>query len=215
VAVDVSILEFGVGNVRSVVNACARAGGNPAVVSDGRALAQAQATRILLPGVGAVGLALENFRGRGFEAALGARLGNPAIRVLGICVGMQMLARSCSEFGTHAGLSLVDGTVERIDTTPADGTGPELRLPHVGWNEVETIGDDPLFRGIGRAHFYFLHSFALRCPAANVVGTAEYGRPVVAAIRNGRVAGVQFHPEKSSGAGEALLANFLRPDDDA
>jgi glutamine amidotransferase len=215
VAVDVAILEFGVGNVQSVVNACARAGGAPVVVSDGRALAQTPATRILLPGVGAVGVALANFRNRGFEAALAARLAAPDVRVLGICVGMQMLARRCSEFGSHAGLSLVDGTVERIDTTPAGGTGPELRLPHVGWNEVETFGDDPLFRGIGRSHFYFLHSFAMRCAAAEIVGTADYGRPVVAAVRSGRVAGVQFHPEKSSGAGEALLANFLRTDGDA
>lgn len=200
----VGIIEFGMGNVQSVVNSCLRAGGEPVVVSDGDALRQLSAKRVILPGVGAVGAALGNFRARGFEDALRMKMAGGDVELLGICVGMQMLAEHCEEFGVHRGLGLVSGSVRRLAPV-----GNDLRLPHVGWNEVAVTRDDRLFAALGTEHFYFLHSYALDGAEEEAVAATFYGRPVTCAVRRGNVSGVQFHPEKSSTVGERLLANFL------
>jgi len=164
----------------------------------------ATADKLLLPGVGAFGDCMATFRAKGFEAAVLDHVarGKP---LLGICVGMQMLAQSGHEFGDHAGLGLVRGRVVQIPR--ADNT---LRLPHVGWNALLARKDCPLLDGLpGDRTAYFVHSFHLEAAdPANVSAVVEYGGPVTAAISAPPVFGMQFHPEKSQEVGLRILSNF-------
>lgn len=202
---DVSVVSYGIGNVQSVVNALGRVGADVAVAEDGDALIAQSAPRIVLPGVGAVGEALSLLRERGLDSALGKRVLEERTPFLGICVGMQVLLETCTEFGTHAGLGWIPGSVDRLAPE-----GDPLRLPHVGWNEIAVTRPDPLLGEAGGNHFYFLHSYAVECPDEYVVARSDYGRPFVAALRRDNIAAVQFHPEKSSGIGESVLTAFVR-----
>jgi glutamine amidotransferase len=202
---DVSVISYGIGNVQSVVNALRRVGADVAIAEDGDALLAQGAPRLVLPGVGAVGEALALLRSRGLEKALRVRVLEQGIPLLGICVGMQVLLERCSEFGQHQGFGWIPGSVDRI--VPE---GDALRLPHVGWNEISLCRPDPLLHGTEGKHFYFLHSYAVDCPDEFVVARVEYGRRFVSALRHGNVVAVQFHPEKSSGTGESVLAAFVR-----
>ena len=203
-ATRVAVIEYGVGNVGSVVNACARIGADVAIARDGDELRAQAPEAIILPGVGAFGAALELIRSRGFEAAVGEQVHDAGVPFLGICVGMQALADSCEEFGEHHGLGWIPGTVCRL--VPP---GSPVRLPHVGWNTVDALADDPVLGGLAGAHFYFVHSYAMRCDRQYVVGTTEYGGTFPSAVRIGHAWGIQFHAEKSSLAGERLLGQFL------
>jgi len=200
----VSLVEYGIGNVRSVENALARAGAEPEIVRDGDALRASHAPCIVMPGVGAVGEALRLLRERGLEAALGEKVIGRGTPFLGICVGMQVMAESCEEFGEHRGFGWLPGRVRRIEQA-----GAALRVPHVGWNTIALAGDGGFLAGLGGEHFYFVHSYWLDCPDDYVAARTEYGRPITAAVRRGGIMGVQFHPEKSSVAGAALLRGFL------
>jgi glutamine amidotransferase len=198
----IAIVDYGMGNLRSVRNALDRVGAESALVDDPASLRAAD--RVVLPGVGAFPDAIAALRERGLADALRtfAAEGRP---LLGICLGMQLLASRSSEFGDHDGLGLIPGSVELL--APGDG----LRVPHVGWNDLEvrpagadmfaTAGDEPTF--------YFVHSYEFRPSAPEAIaGVTDYGGPVTAAVADGRVWGVQFHPEKSAEDGLALLARF-------
>lgn len=199
-----TLIEYGIGNIQSVVNALRRVGVDAAIARSGAELDEQNPAKIVMPGVGAVGEALENLRERGFVEVLEERVNQRKTPILGICVGLQVMAESCEEFGSHAGLGWIPGRVERL--APADAT---LRVPHVGWNTIETVAHDPILDSLDGEHFYFLHSYAMDCPAEYVTGRSEFGGPFVCAIRKDNISAVQFHPEKSSRAGERLLDAFV------
>ena len=193
-----ALIDYGAGNLHSVHNALKAAGAaNVAVTADPDVVARAD--RIVLPGVGAFGACASGLRAiAGMVEALDQRVIKDAAPFLGVCVGMQLLAKTGEELGTYQGLGWLDGTVREL---PANG----VRIPHMGWNDVVPATPHPL---IEPGEAYFLHSFAYDGEA--VLATTEHGGPVTAAIGRDNFAGVQFHPEKSQRYGLALLERFLR-----
>ena len=196
---SVAIIDYGVGNLRSVEKAF-HAGGVEALVSADESVLRS-AEKLVLPGVGAFRACMEALTGHGFDRLVRERVaaGTP---LLGVCVGMQMLFEESEEFGTTNGLGFLRGRVRRF---------PEgLRVPQVGWNQVEWKGGHALSEGIGdKTFFYFVHSYF--CEAddkAAVVGETEYGLAYASVVARDNVCGVQFHPEKSQAAGLRLLKNF-------
>jgi glutamine amidotransferase len=199
----VAVIDYGMGNLDSVARAVDECGGRPVLAERPKELASAAA--VILPGVGAFAKGMENIRARGFDEALERDVVAAGVPLLGLCLGMQLLASHGDEGSGAHGLGLVPGTVVRID--PVDG----LRVPHVGWNEVHLDRASRLFEGIESGRdFYFVHSYHFVVEdTADVVGWTEYGARIAAAVQRGNVYGVQFHPEKSQRAGFALLRNFL------
>jgi glutamine amidotransferase len=197
--VSVALIDYGAGNLHSVHNALKAAGAADILVTadpDTVALAD----RIVLPGVGAFGACAAGLRGiHGMVEALEARVRGQGAPFLGVCVGMQLMATAGEELGSHAGLGWIPGTVRAL--TPS----AEVRVPHMGWNDVIPSVDHPL---IEPGEAYFLHSFAFE--GESVLATTEHGGPVAAAIGRDNIAGVQFHPEKSQRYGIALLERFLK-----
>ena len=199
---SVAILDYGMGNLRSVEKALERVGAETEITSD-PARAEA-ADGVILPGVGAFPRAMERVRQLGLDELVAGRIqaGGP---VLGICLGLQLLFESSVENEGASGLALLDGFV-----APLEANG--YKVPHIGWSPVHWEHDSELTEGLGEeTPFYFVHSFAPR-PAANgdVLGTAAYGQRFACAVERPPLYGVQFHPEKSSSAGLSLLANFIR-----
>jgi glutamine amidotransferase len=201
----ISIVGYGMGNVQSVVNALDHIGVPNTVAEEPGTLASAD--KILLPGVGAFRRAMDRLEERGFAAALcdAAAAGTP---ILGICLGMQLLATTGTEFGEAPGLDLIPGRVERIPV--AEGQ----RLPHMGWNDLDLRRDDPLLAGLDARSdtaCYFVHSFHLVPEDETAISaTCDYGATVTvtATVSAGSVFGAQFHPEKSQAVGLAILTNF-------
>ncbi len=198
----IAIADYGMGNRRSVEKAIERVGGQPEITRDHAAIRAADG--VIVPGVGAFRAAVEALRGLGLDEVLRERA-SAGVPLLGLCLGMQVLFASSSEFGETAGLGLVPGHVAPL---PAEG----LRLPHIGWSTVTWRGEHSLEADLpGDGAFYHVHSYAPReVPEDWILGTAEYGAPFVTAVARGNVAGVQFHPEKSSSAGLALLCGWVR-----
>lgn len=208
----VAIVDYGSGNLRSAAKAFERVireaalGHDVVVTNDADTLRRAD--RIVLPGVGAFadckrGLAaLPGMLDALTEAALVK--GRP---FLGICVGMQLLATTGREHGSHQGLDWIKGEV--VPLKPSDRN---LKIPHMGWNDLRPARPHPLLDGLDHgAHAYFVHSYHFACAdPANVVATVDYGGPVVAAIGRDNLVGTQFHPEKSQAVGQRVIANFLR-----
>ncbi|HET7568275.1 MAG TPA: imidazole glycerol phosphate synthase subunit HisH [Gaiellaceae bacterium] len=199
----VSIVDYGMGNLRSVANAFAAVGGEPEIVTRAEQLAEAE--RIVLPGVGAFADGMRNLREGGWDEALEEEVRRKGKPFLGLCVGMQLLASVGLEHGETEGLGWVPGVCERL----ANGNG--LRVPHIGWNDVEFTKPEGLYAGLeGSDSFYFVHSYVLRPEDGSVVsGVCDYGGPFAASIEAGNVRAAQFHPEKSHRAGLRMLANFL------
>jgi len=200
VSPHIAVIDYKMGNLRSVQKSFEHAGVEDVVVTDDPALVAA-ADGIVLPGVGAFRDAARNVRESGVEEVLRRRIagGTP---FLGICLGMQLLADIGFEDGEWTGLGLVPGTCERL---PGG-----VKIPHIGWNTVEYPRDSPLFAGIPESTaFYFVHSYRLvpRDDGA-IVGSTEYGVRFASAVQSGNVYAVQFHPEKSSTMGLKLLENF-------
>ena len=193
-----AIVDYGVGNLRSIANAMDYLGMDTAVTADAGALERADA--IILPGVGAFPDAAEKLRAADLDRALLAQAEKKP--VLGICLGMQLLLDEGEEVRPCRGLSLVPGRVERIPTG--------LKLPHIGWNSLSFQNDAPLFRGLPEvAWVYFVHSYcAVPEREEDVIARTDYGASVVAAVRRGNVYGCQFHPEKSGEVGLQILKNF-------
>jgi len=202
VASAVAVVDYGMGNLDSVCRAVSECGGRPVLVADPGAIADAAA--VILPGVGAFAKGMENIRARGLDRALLDAVDN-GVPVLGLCLGMQLLATRGEEGEGADGLGLIPGVVTRI--RPDNG----LRVPHVGWNEVRARRPSPLFAGVDDGRdFYFVHSYHFVADSEeDVVAVTPYGSPLVAAIERGNAFGVQFHPEKSQKAGFAVLRNFL------
>jgi glutamine amidotransferase len=200
----VGIINYGLGNLGSVRRAFADLGADVAIVNEPALLASVD--RMVLPGVGAFAEGMARLRAGGWVEALQRRVREEGTPLLGICLGMQMLADGSDENGSTAGLGLVPGRVRRLDDL-----GCTLRIPHVGWNEVRFSEGTPLFAAIPQGtDFYFVHSYAL--PAGDLAATCattSYGAPMAAAVQCGRVFGTQFHPEKSSRGGRQLLRNVL------
>jgi imidazole glycerol-phosphate synthase subunit HisH len=202
-SVEIAVLDYGMGNRRSVEKALEHVGAHATVTSDHEQLRAAAG--LVVPGVGAFPRAMESLRELGLDQLLRERIdtGTP---VLGICLGMHLAFEHSSELGGAAGLGIVPGEVRVLDT----GT---LKLPHIGWNEVTfTRPDSPLVADLpSSCAFYHVHSLApVPADEQDVLGVAEYGSPFVSAVQHGAFYGVQFHPEKSSAAGLRLLANFAR-----
>jgi glutamine amidotransferase len=198
---QVAIIDYGVGNLRSVEKAFAATGCAAVVSSDENALRQAE--RLVLPGVGAFGACMNALTERGFDELVRERVaaGTP---LLGVCVGMQMLFEESEEFGTTLGLGFLRGRVRRFSD--------DLVVPQVGWNQIRQRLPHPLFEGIkDAAFFYFVHSYYCE-PAEDevILGETDYGVAYASVVARGNLCGVQFHPEKSQAAGLRLLSNFAR-----
>ena len=207
---SVVVVDYGSGNLRSAAKALARAaaegGSGASVTVSGEARALSQADRIVLPGVGAFGDCMAALAERpGLADALREAVIGRRRPFLGICVGMQLMASRGLEHGEFAGLGWLPGEVVRL----APGGG--LKVPHMGWNELNIAAAHPLLAGIeDGAHMYFMHGYHLRtADQGAVLANADYGGPVTAMVAVDNLAGVQFHPEKSQAAGLRLLANFL------
>jgi imidazole glycerol-phosphate synthase subunit HisH len=198
------IVDCGAGNVASVHHALSAVAGR--VVRVTAAADLDGCTHLVLPGVGAFGAAMERLRALDLIDALRERVLVRGVPLLGICVGMQILAEQGTEFGIHQGLGWVPGTVRRLAAGEAG-----LTLPHIGWSGLIGLRSSPLFRGIEEdATFYFVHSYCLEVPAGRLdTVQAEYGERFVAAFSRGNLHGVQFHPEKSQRDGLRCLRNFL------
>jgi imidazole glycerol-phosphate synthase subunit HisH len=198
---QVGIIDYGVGNLRSVEKAFAATGCTAVVSSDEKILRRAE--RLVLPGVGAFGACMKALTERGLDELVRERVakGTP---LLGVCVGMQMLFEESDEFGRKPGLRLLPGRVRRF-------TG-DLVVPQVGWNQISQRSAHRLFAGIAdQAFFYFVHSYYCESDdRAIVIGETEYGTMYASVVARGNVCGVQFHPEKSQTAGLRLLSNFAQ-----
>jgi imidazole glycerol-phosphate synthase subunit HisH len=208
----VTIVDYGSGNLRSAAKAFERAAAESEIPAEVKVTSApevvAAADRIVLPGVGAFADCRRGLTAvPGMETALHEAVMIRARPFLGICVGMQLMAETGREFEMVEGLGWISGEVVAI--APTDRT---LRIPHMGWNEIEPQLAHPLIAGVGAgAHAYFVHSYHFRlADPADLVASTEYGGPLAAVIGRGNIAGTQFHPEKSQEAGLRLIRNFLR-----
>lgn len=193
-----AIVDYGVGNLKSVSNAMAYIGQETLITGDAGELERADA--IILPGVGAFPDAADKLRETGLDQVLLNQSGHKPI--LGICLGMQLLFDQGEEGRGCKGLGLVEGCVERIQT--------DFKLPHIGWNSLSFYNDSPLFRGLSDgAYVYFVHSYCGHAQhEEDVIACTQYGPSVVAAVSHNGVYGCQFHPEKSGEVGLQILKNF-------
>jgi imidazole glycerol-phosphate synthase subunit HisH len=195
----IAILDYGMGNLRSAEKALEHVGVTATITRDPVEVQAADG--VILPGVGAMPRAMERIRELGLEELIAGRR-EAGVPILGICLGLQLLFESTTEFGGSGGLGLLEGPVAELD---ADG----LKVPHIGWSPVRWERDSRLTEGLpSGTPFYFVHSFAPRPSAEDLLGSAEYGSRFACAAQRENVYGVQFHPEKSSAAGLRLLANF-------
>jgi imidazole glycerol-phosphate synthase subunit HisH len=196
----IAILDYGMGNLRSVEKALARVGAEPLVTNDHDAIRAAEG--VILPGVGAFPKAMRNLRELELDTLIGERLAS-AVPTLGICLGLQLLFEASSENEGAWGLGLMQGRVDRL-------AAPGLKVPHIGWNDVRWNRRSALTADLPEVcPFYFVHSFAPVLPSDDdVLGTAAYGERFVCAVEHEPLYGVQFHPEKSSTHGLKLLENF-------
>jgi glutamine amidotransferase len=197
-AAEVALIDFGMGNLRSVARALERAGAKPAVTTDPAEVLRAD--RVVLPGVGSLGDCMGALERLALPAAIRERIarGRP---YLGLCLGLQVLFEHGEE-GAARGLGLIPGRVARFERRPG------LPVPHMGWNEVEPVHSHPV---VPPGYYYFVHSFRpVEVPDSAVVATTSYGAPFCSAAGTGSAIGVQFHPEKSQRAGLELLERFCR-----
>jgi glutamine amidotransferase len=196
----VAIIDYGVGNLRSVEKAFAATGCEASISSDESFLRSAE--RLVLPGVGAFAACMKALAERGFDRLVRERVvaGTP---LLGVCVGMQMLFEESEEFGSTRGLRLLKGRVRKF--------GSELVVPQVGWNRIHQKRPHALFEGIANGSFcYFVHSFYCEPEdEAVVAGETEYGRQYASVVAHENICGVQFHPEKSQDVGLRMLRNWF------
>lgn len=199
----IGIVDYGLGNVQAFVNTYRRLGIAAAPVSSDSDLLDAD--RLILPGVGAFDWAMERLDRSGLRESLCHRVLVDKVPVLGVCVGMQMMADR-SEEGAREGLGWISGEVLRFKDEWFD---QKTHLPQMGWNDVEPVSDEPLFSGIDKPRFYFLHSYYFK-PAVSrcVIGRSTYGVDFASAIRKDNIWATQFHPEKSHSWGVDLLRNF-------
>jgi len=199
----VVIIDYQMGNVRSVANAFTMIGCDVSITHDKNDIEAA--SRIVLPGVGAFGEGMNRLRKRGLVEVLQDQVLKKRKPFLGICLGMQMLATLSYEFGKHEGLGWIPGEVQRIEAN-------DLLLPHVGWNSISMKSPCRILdRLTDETDFYFVHSYQFRATEPkHVSAVCEYGEQVSAVVSRGNIFGTQFHPEKSQKAGRILLENFMQ-----
>lgn len=195
-----TLIDYGIGNLRSVYMAFRRLGVDPHVTADPREVAQASA--LVLPGVGAFGDSVASVRALGLEEPIIAAV-RAGVPFLGICVGLQLLFETSEELGEHRGLGLLAGRVRRFPQG--------LTVPHMGWNQIHQAGPSPLWQGLpDDSYAYFVHSYYADAEERSVVaGWTDYGLDYASAIGVGNLFGIQFHPEKSQDVGARILRNFL------
>jgi len=199
------IVDYGMGNVGSVVNMLRKVG-SPCRLATGPADIE-QAVRLILPGVGSFDAGMRNLRERNLIEALHRKVIQENTPILGVCLGMQLFSRR-SEEGSEAGLGWVDAETVRF-RVPVDA--PAFKVPHMGWNDVHICRPTPLFQNSeGECRFYFVHSYHVCCTNPDdVLTSTEYGYPFTSALCHANILGTQFHPEKSHRFGLDLLRNFL------
>jgi glutamine amidotransferase len=200
----ITVINSGICNIGSVLTALGRVGTRYTVTTEAARVAEASA--LLLPGVGAFADGMKALHDLGLVEPIKAHAakGKP---LLGICLGMQLLADSSEEFGDHQGLSLIPGRVRKLPNIPG------LRVPNIGWCDVHIASSSPMFAGLEEnTSFYFVHSYAMECDdPAHSIGAISFGdRRITVACQRGAVFGAQFHPEKSQDVGLAFLANFIK-----
>jgi len=199
----ITLIDYGLGNLRAFSNVYKRIG---IPVKFARSKEDLDvATKLILPGVGSFDHAMQQFNESGMRDKVTEMVLQESIPILGICVGMQMLARS-SEEGVLPGLGWIEGDVKKFISTSTPG----LQLPHMGWNDVKSIKQHSIFLGLTEAPlFYFLHSYFFECQhIEHTLATSEYGQEFTCAVNYKNIYGVQFHPEKSHNSGSILLKNF-------
>jgi glutamine amidotransferase len=199
----VAIVNTGLSNLHSISRAVEECGSDPLITDNPTDLRTAAS--IILPGVGSFPRAMARLRETGLAEELSEQVVGLRIPILGICLGMQLLATTGFEGEASPGLGWIEGIVARLEP------GPGERIPHVGWNDVKVRRPAAIFAGLDSTqNFYFVHSFSLR-PAneSDVIATTEYAGGFTAAVQRDHIIGVQFHPEKSQQAGLAVLRNFL------
>ncbi len=200
----IAIIDYNMGNLASVQNAFAKLKTETVVESDPKNFSKYD--KIVLPGVGAFGDAMEHLRERNMIEYIKefAASGKP---ILGICLGMQLLFQSSEEFGRHEGLGLIQGDVKAFDTTKFQ---ENLKVPHMGWNRMFTK-EHPLFKGLDENHYlYFVHTYHVKCVNEDdIIGETEYGYRFTSAVAHKNIMGIQPHPEKSHKNGLQILENFI------
>jgi glutamine amidotransferase len=203
---EVVIIDFGMGNLWSVASAIKFLGKIPIITEDLSKISESET--LILPGVGSFRRAMNTIRNKSIDKAIFDSLQNPKSKLLGICLGMQLLGTSSTEHGLTEGLGLVQNEVVRLANSEIN----PIKIPHVGFNKVQMPRDSKLFEQISiDAYFYFVHSYAMQIlNDTSKYTTTTYGHRFVAAIESGQVFGTQFHPEKSQKNGLKVLENFLR-----
>ena len=203
--INVGVVSYGMGNLKSVANALEWVGGQVTVCEKPSQISDVD--KIVLPGVGAFGDAIGELRRQGWSDALDEEVKRKGKPFLGICLGLQLLADTSTEHGTHRGLGWIRGSVERLNVDEQS-----LRVPHIGWNDVQVCRSDGLFADLGKQEtFYFVHSYVLRCEDETIVsGVCTHGSEFVASVEFDNICATQFHPEKSHKGGLKLLENFIR-----
>ena len=198
----IGIIDYNMGNLASVYNACHLLDAKASIVKDPNELKKFD--RVILPGVGAYGDAMEHLIETGMNEAVYefAKSGKPMI---GICLGMQLLFESSQEFGHSNGLGLIDGEVVKFDKSKMH---EDFKIPHMGWNTIVNK-EHPLFEGLHNPYLYFVHSYHAVTSEKNVIGTTTYGYGFVSAVNKDNIFGFQPHPEKSHDNGLKILKNFM------
>ncbi|MBA1438285.1 MAG: imidazole glycerol phosphate synthase subunit HisH [Epsilonproteobacteria bacterium] len=201
----IAIVDYNMGNLASVQNAFLKLGKDTVVESDPHKFKAYE--KLVLPGVGAFGDAMEHLRERNMIEPIKefAASGKP---MLGICLGMQLLFQSSEEFGEHEGLGLIKGKVQRFNESKFH---KHLKVPHMGWNRMFTK-EHPLFEGLDDLHYlYFVHTYHVVCDDTNdIIGETEYGYRFTSAVAHENIMGIQPHPEKSHANGLKILQNFIK-----
>lgn len=197
----IAVIDYGAGNVFNVLKACQYLGQKAELTADLQKISQADV--VLFPGVGAFGAAMTRLKETGLDQVIKSTVAN-GTPFLGICLGMQLLFDSSTEFGSAAGLGLIPGQVVRIP----DEDGQRI-VPQVGWNQNELQRPESIFKSIDRQYTYFVHSYYAKCADEYIVSTVDYGVAVPAIVQKDNVYGFQFHPEKSGQVGLKLLQTFF------
>lgn len=199
-----AVIDCGIGNVQSLVQACRRVDKDPLVISSGTALLDCQPTQIILPGVGAIGQVKKSLVERGLWPPLADMVSRQKIPLLGICVGMHLLAETCEEFGEHTGFGWIKGRVRRL--APAEDG---FKVPHIGWNTVSAVRDCSIAAAVDGKDMYFIHSYAFFCQSDYIIAETDHGETFPSIVGRDHIYGVQFHPEKSAADGQAVLSAFF------
>ena len=199
----IGIIDYNMGNLASVYNACSLLDTKASIVKNPDDLKNFD--RIILPGVGAFGDAMLHLKQTGMKDAIldFSKSGKPMI---GICLGMQLLFESSEEFGAHEGLGLIDGKILKFDKSKMK---EDFKVPHMGWNKI-TNTKSVLFDGLEDPYLYFVHSFHVQTKETNVIGSTTYGYEFASAVNKNNIYGFQPHPEKSHDNGLKILKNFLK-----